>query len=110
MNKYENIGIEIVRKLINKDIKEEEIINLVEIYNEEDLEMFFACVDKYKVTEKHGTALIYDLFVYKNENKYCFIENDSKCNIDESKIIDEWWYSLGYDYEQGAYVVQFERV
>lgn len=111
MKKYENVAIEVVRKLINKEIKEDEIINFVEIENDEVLEMFFACVEQFGITEKNIFGLCkYDLFIYKEDSKYCFIENNSECKIDKEKIVDERWYCLGYDDYEESYIIQFESV
>ena len=109
-SKYEDIVIETLRKIIGKEIDEEEIFNLVQIYNDEELEMFLACVDKYKATDGGSMLLMYDLLIYKDGDKYCFVENGDEGDLDESRIIDERWYSLGYDEYLSVYKIQFEGV
>lgn len=109
--KYKNIIYNTIVSIIGENNIDRDIVTFLisGITNDEELEIFFSCLNKYGIS-KDVILDVYDLFVYKENEEYCFIENNSKCNIDENRIIGEYLYSVGFDYYSDSYVVQFERV
>ena len=108
--KYRDIIFDTIESIVGKDNIDKDIVSFfIDIKNDEELEMFFSCLNQFGIS-KDVDLYIYDLFVYKENGEYRFVKNDSKCNIDKDMIIDEYWYSVGYDYYSDFYVIQFERV